>query len=30
LRRIGPAAKTLADAEGLAAHALSVSIRLNN
>lgn len=29
LRRIGPAAKTLADAEGLGAHALSVSIRLN-
>ncbi|MEX0695619.1 MAG: histidinol dehydrogenase [Rhodospirillales bacterium] len=29
LQRIGPAAKTLADAEGLAAHALSVSIRLN-
>lgn len=29
LRRIGPAAKTLADAEGLDAHALSVSIRLN-
>ncbi len=29
LRRIGPAAKTLAEAEGLAAHALSVSIRLN-
>ncbi len=29
LRRIGPAARTLADAEGLDAHALSVSIRLN-
>lgn len=29
LRRIGPAAKRLADAEGLGAHALSVSIRLN-
>lgn len=29
LRRIGPAAKTLADAEGLGAHALSVAIRLN-
>lgn len=29
LREIGPAAKTLADAEGLGAHALSVAIRLN-
>jgi histidinol dehydrogenase len=29
LRQIGPAAKTLADAEGLGAHALSVAIRLN-
>ncbi|WNK01057.1 histidinol dehydrogenase [Thalassospiraceae bacterium LMO-JJ14] len=29
LRKIGPAAKRLADAEGLGAHALSVSIRLN-
>ena len=29
LRKIGPAAKTLADAEGLGAHALSVAIRLN-
>ena len=29
LRNIGPAAKTLADAEGLGAHALSVAIRLN-
>lgn len=29
LRNIGPAAKTLADAEGLGAHALSISIRLN-
>lgn len=29
LRRIGPAAKTLADAEGLGAHALSIAIRLN-
>ncbi len=29
LRRIGPAAVTLAEAEGLDAHALSVSIRLN-
>jgi len=29
LRQIGPAAKTLADAEGLGAHALSIAIRLN-
>ncbi len=29
LRSIGPAAKTLADAEGLDAHALSIAIRLN-
>ena len=29
LRRIGPAAATLADAEGLTAHALSVRIRNN-
>lgn len=29
LHKIGPAAVTLADAEGLGAHALSVSIRLN-
>ncbi len=29
LRAIGPAAKALADAEGLGAHALSVAIRLN-
>ena len=30
LRRIGPAAVLLAEAEGLDAHALSVSIRLND
>jgi histidinol dehydrogenase len=29
LHQIGPAAKTLADAEGLGAHALSIAIRLN-
>lgn len=29
LRQIGPAAKTLAEAEGLGAHALSIAIRLN-
>ena len=30
LAAIGPAAQTLAEAEGLEAHALSVSIRLNS
>jgi histidinol dehydrogenase len=30
LREIGPAAVTLANAEGLQAHALSVAIRLND
>jgi histidinol dehydrogenase len=29
LRKLGPAAVTLAEAEGLGAHARSVSIRLN-
>ncbi|HLB07622.1 MAG TPA: histidinol dehydrogenase [Alphaproteobacteria bacterium] len=29
LRRIGPAAVTLAEAEGLSAHALSIAVRLN-